>query len=98
MSEVVFDWDERKAASNLAKHGVSFETAITAFDDPFGLYQVDTEHSDEELRERLIGRSDDGVLVVIFVILEKRHGEVTRIISARKATRKEKVNYEKAER
>ena len=62
-----FDWDPQKALSNFAKHGVSFESAITAFDDPCGLVAVDDKHSTRgETREWLIGESDGGLLVVVF--------------------------------
>lgn len=64
---VQFEWDGRKARSNVAKHGVSFELAITAFDDPFALVAPDDPHSTPgEPREWLIGESDRGVVVVVF--------------------------------
>ena len=51
-----FEWDARKARSNIAKHGVSFELAMTAFDDPFGLVAVDDSHATpDETREWMIG-------------------------------------------
>ena len=90
---VRFAWDIRKARSNVAKHGVSFERAITAFDDPFALVAVDARHSTtDELREWLIGESDSGVLVVVFT--RRLRGEVYRIISARRANRRERQRYE----
>lgn len=90
-----FEWDNRKAAANLRKHGVRFEDAITAFDDPNALIEVDGEHSDDELRERLIGRARPGVLVVIFTEREI-DDDVTRlrIIGARRATKQERKAYE----
>lgn len=88
-----FDWDDRKARSNRQKHGIAFEVAITAFDDPFALIAEDPKHSGQEKREWLIGEADPGVLVVIFTV---RHpGNVFRIISAGRASRKERRNYEK---
>lgn len=92
-----FDWDERKAAANLRKHGISFEAGITAFDDPFALVAADPGHSTAtEQRQWLIGESDVGVLVVIFTI---RHpGNIYRLISARPASRKERSRYEEAKR
>jgi uncharacterized DUF497 family protein/uncharacterized protein (DUF4415 family) len=63
----IVEWDERKATSNLAKHHVSFELAATAFDDPFAMIFADREDSDDEHREKLLGLSDKGVLVVVFV-------------------------------
>ena len=92
-----FDWDDRKAASNLRKHRISFEASITAFDDPFALIAADRSHSTaNEERQWLIGESDVGVLVVVFTI---RHpGNVYRLISARPASRKERFRYEEAKR
>ncbi len=91
-----FDWDEGKAASNLAKHSVAFEEAITAFDDPFAFVAPDPAHSaPTEERRWLIGEADDGhVIVVVFTI--RQPGEVHRLISARRASRKERKRYEEA--
>jgi uncharacterized DUF497 family protein len=92
-----FDWDERKATSNLRKHRISFEAGITAFDDPFALIAADRAHSTtSEERQWLIGESDVGVVVVVFTI---RHpGNVYRLISVRPASRRERVRYEEAKR
>jgi uncharacterized DUF497 family protein len=88
-----FDWDQKKATLNRIKHGVSFDIAITAFDDPNALIAKDEKHSTGvELRESLIGESDKGVLVIIFTIREP--GNIYRIISARKANKKERSLYE----
>lgn len=92
MKGVRFEWDPRKAASNLAKHKISFGQAIRAFDDPFALIAPDDEHSQEEEREWIIGEADPGVLVIIFTRREAE--EVLRLISARKANKKEKAIYE----
>lgn len=92
-----FDWDPKKAASNERKHRISFEAAITAFDDPCALIDRDEEHSSAtEVREALIGEAEYGVLVVIFTIREA--GAIYRIISARKASKKERKLYEEAKR
>ena len=92
-----FDWDDRKAASNLRKHRIGFDVGITAFDDPFALIAADRSHSTaSEERHWLIGESDVGVLVVVFTI---RHpGNIYRLISARPASRKERFRYEEAKR
>ena len=92
-----FCCEEVKARRNVAKHGVSFEMAITAFDDPFARVVDDPAHSTpHEKREWLIGESDGGVLVVIFTI---RHpGPAYRLISARKAGRRERSFYETLKR
>ena len=92
---VDFDWDVEKSAANAAKHGISFEVAITAFDDPFQLRAPDPKHSSpSEKREWLIGKADVGILVIIFTI--RLPGNVFRIISARKTNRRERRQYEQS--
>ena len=91
----MFDWDPRKANSNWVKHGVSFEEAATAFLDAAGLDGEDVEHSaGEERRLRLAKSSLSRILVIAYTIRRKDHEEVTRIISARRASRKERNTYE----
>ncbi len=86
-----FEWDGAKATTNRAKHGVTFEEAITAFDDPYALVAPDPAHSTPgEERRWLIGEADVGVLVIVFTI---RRG-VCRLISARQANRRERRGYE----
>ena len=86
-----FEWDRQKAASNLAKHGVSFEEAATVFGDPLGRVVADPRHSSEEERFVLLGFSrDKRLLAVMFV----DRGESIRLISARVATRRERRDYE----
>jgi len=88
---ISFEWDDKKAKSNLQKHGVSFEEASTVFGDELSLTIDDPLHSQEENRLILIGKSMiNNTLVVVH--LEKT--ESIRIISARKATKKEKSFYE----
>lgn len=88
-----FSWDVKKDKANAAKHGIPFKTAITAFDDPFQLRAHDTKHSSPvEKREWLIGKSDAGVLVIVFTI--RQPGNIFRVISARKANRRERRQYE----
>lgn len=87
-----FEWDQSKADSNKQKHGVSFDLAITVFDDPNALIALDPKHSSGENREWIIGESDSGVLVVIFT--KRLEGKVYRLISARKANRRERKLYE----
>lgn len=86
-----FVWDPKKAASNLAKHGVSFEQASEVFDDPDALYEQDFEHG--ESRDVVIGMSADSRVLCV-VCVEREGGRVTRIISARKATKRERASYE----
>ena len=91
-----FEWDPEKAAENAAKHGISFDQAIKAFDDPDAVFIEDLEHSEGEIREKLLGLADEaGIVLVVFT---ERHGDVYRIISAREATRKEKRFYAKNEK
>lgn len=86
-----FEWDDQKAASNLQKHGVSFDEALSVFGDAIALTFSDTDHSDIEERSRTYGISNKDRLLVV-VHTERRSG--IRIISARKATRYEKGIYE----
>jgi len=84
------EWDEKKAKVNATKHGVTFDVAQTCFDDEFAEVFADPEHSDSEYRQILIGLSFDlKTLVVVFTERSKTGKDVIRIISARKATKKE---------
>ena len=87
-----FEWDEQKAASNLQKHGVSFDEAVSVFADDLALTFADSEHFESEERSRTYGISNKGRLIVL-VHTERRLN--IRIISARKATRYEKSIYDK---
>ena len=92
MSELSFDWDSRKNAANQREHGISFEEATTAFSDEQALLIDDPEHSSDEERFVLLGMS--AALRVLVVCHCYREGEdLIRIISARKATRKERSMY-----
>ncbi len=89
---LVFEWDSRKAKSNLRKHGVSFDEACTVFDDSRAAIFPDEDHSNGEEREIIVGYSIlDRVLLVNFT--ERSIGRI-RLISARKATRTEQKDYE----
>ena len=87
-----FEWDGHKAATNLRKHGVSFDEASTVFDDPLAAIFDDEAHSTAEVRELIIGHSVAGRLLLVGFTL--RHGEMLRLISARVVTKKERQNYE----
>jgi len=89
-----FAWDARKAAANLRKHGVSFAEAVTAFEDPLSVTVPDPDHSAVEERFVLIGRSHQQHLVVVAHV---ERDETIRIISARPASRLERLTYEEAE-
>lgn len=88
---LIFEWDLKKAKTNLGKHGVSFEEACTAFKDPLSLTIDDPLHSNDEKRLVLIGMSYDNR---ILVVVHTERGDKIRIISARKATKKERKYYE----
>jgi hypothetical protein len=91
----VFSWDARKALRNLAKHGVPFEEAATVFADPDALDWADPEHSGEEHRSKRLGVSAAGrVLLLVYTVRRLEHDrETVRIISARRASRKERQAY-----
>ena len=86
-----FTWDPRKAAANLRKHRVSFREATTAFEDPLSLTIADPDHSDDEERFLLLGRSTRGRLLVVSHV---ERGDGIRVISARPAGRQERQLYE----
>ena len=89
-----FEWDEAKASKNYEKHRIRFETAITAFDDPFALIAPDAKHSTPlEEREWLIGEAD-GDLVIVVIFTRRHQRKIVRLISARPASRKERRTYE----
>ena len=85
-----FEWDSEKADRNLTKHKVSFDEAKTVFDDPLFVIFADPDHSIEEKRFIIMGESVNKRLLVVSYT-ERR---ATRLISARKATRKERKKYE----
>lgn len=88
---LLFEWDPRKAAENLRKHGVSFDEASTVFDDSLAGIIFDEDHSEEENRYIIMGMSkNDRYLVVGFVDREPK----VRIITARAADPKERREYE----
>jgi len=88
-----FDWDERKNRGNRAKHGVWFEEAQSVFDDPHARLFYDPEHSEGEDRFILLGVSSAARTLVVIHCYRGSHSMI-RIISARKATRKELGFYE----
>ena len=95
----MFEWDTRKAALNHAKHGVSFEEAGTLFGDPDALDGPDVRHSEEESRFLRLGRAATGsMLIVAYAVRRREDGESIRIISARRASRKERAAYAAAAR
>jgi len=88
-----FEWDARKAAANLRKHGVSFEEARTAFLDDNALLRPDDDHSDDEDRFLLLGLSGR-MRTLVVCHCYRQEDEVIRLISARKANSLERQQYE----
>lgn len=91
--DLVFEWDDNKAKGNLQKHGVSFEEAQTVFYDENALLIDDPDHSEDEERFIILGLSSTAKLLVVCYCYRASE-TVIRIISARKATRKETQYYE----
>ena len=86
-----FEWNPRKAKSNLTKHRVSFDEAKTVFDDPLYVDFYDPDHSHDEHRYIIVGQSQQGrILIVSYTERE----DVIRLISAREVTREEREAYE----
>ena len=88
---LTFEWDSRKARSNLAKHGVGFEEASTLFADPLSHTIPDPEHSRTEKRYITMGSAFNGKLLVV---VHTDRDDNIRIISARRASRRERRVYE----
>jgi uncharacterized protein len=92
---LLFTWDPEKAKTNQAKHGVSFEEALSAFRDPLTRIFPDERHSIHEDRELLIGHTSGGQLLMVSFV---ERGATIRVISARFASNKERRDYEAATR
>jgi uncharacterized DUF497 family protein len=89
MEDEEFEWDDAKARQNLASHGVSFETARLAFDDPFAVAREDRRHDYGEDRYLLLGMVEHHLLAVAYA----QRGARLRIISARLAESRERRRY-----
>ena len=92
MSDFSFEWDSSKNASNQRKHEISFEEAKTVFSDDFARLIADPDHSQDEERFILLGSSIESNLLIVCHCV--RDGDTVRIISARKADKKERKIYE----
>lgn len=92
---IEFEWDQRKADGNAKKHGISFEEATTVFRDVLELTIADPDHSQGEYRFLSLGRSVPGNLLV--VAYTEREPNRIRIISARRASKKERECYERGD-
>ena len=88
-----FEWDDNKAKSNAAKHGVSFEEASTVFGDPLSLTISDPTHSQSEDRFIILGHSHKQRLLVV---VHTDRGDRIRLISARRASKHERKSYEES--
>jgi len=94
MSTFHFEWDEAKSKANIKKHGLSFEEAKSVFLDDHAKMIPDPDHSLEEERFVLLGYSSSLNLLVVCHCY-RAEGRIIRLISARKATRKEALIYER---
>ena len=89
-----FEWDTAKEKSNIKKHKVSFEQAAYVFSDIHSLSRYDDEHSEDEERWILLGKSiNEIILLVVHTFRDKDDVEIVRIISARHATKNEEKTY-----
>ena len=89
MEDMEFEWDERKNATNERKHGISFEDAKAVFRDPARVGWLCSDPGDDEERFVIVGRSGWKIMSVIYTM----RGNITRLISARKASRREQREY-----
>jgi uncharacterized DUF497 family protein len=92
MPNITFSWDDRKNRSNLKKHGISFEEAQTVFFDEQAIEYFDPDHSAKEDRYLMLGLGHRLQVLVVSYALRQEGSEI-RIISARKATKKEEKAY-----
>ena len=92
-SDIRFEWDPAKSRSNELKHGISFPEAQTVFYDDNARLEADPDHSDDEDRCIILGLSDKFSMLVVCHCW-RMEGAVIRIFSARKATKKERRQYE----
>lgn len=88
----MYEWDKNKNKLNLEKHGISFDLAIEVFSDPHAVVQFNRE-IEKETRNQIIGQIEDEI-VILFVVFTHR-GRKIRLISARKANKRERAIYER---
>jgi uncharacterized protein len=91
-----FEWDDAKADSNLAKHGVDFTDAMTVLLDPLSMTRLDDEHSEDEERWVSVGRAANGQILLVVHTFSSTgvSSALVRLISARQPTRRERTQYE----
>ncbi len=92
MGEISFEWDDKKNKTNQLKHGVTFEEAVTVFYDDNAIEFYDFDHSHKEERLLLLGLSAK-LKILLICHCYRKNDETIRIISARKATKKEQQEY-----
>ncbi len=90
---IKFEWDSAKAVANIRKHGVSFEEAKSVFFDEYGIQYFDEDHSADEDRFLMLGMNSQAKLLIV-CHCERERGGIIRIISARRATRRESAFYQ----
>ena len=90
-----FEWDSKKESRNIKKHGISFKEAATVFSDNLADTFYDPDHSEKEDRYILIGVSEAGIILIVAFT---ERNDIIRIISARKATKKERRYYKDEKR
>lgn len=90
---MLFEWDDKKNASNRRKHGISFDVAVAVFDDPMHV-TIQDRMVDGEIRWRTIGQVGTNFLIVVAHTLIEEGEEIVRVISARQATSQERGEYE----
>lgn len=95
MHKIIFEWDERKAQANKAKHKISFELAALVFSDPLAVSTQDRVESNEE-RWQTIGKVGGHSILLVAHTVQFDDVEVVRIVSARKATSREVRYYEES--
>lgn len=92
--KIAFTWDSNKNTSNIDKHGISFEEARSIFLDQNAIEYYDSDHSAGEDRFLMLGLSYNARIVLVSYAVQKENDKlIIRIISARKATKKEQTNY-----
>lgn len=94
MKAISFEWDKKKSQANLTKHKVAFEEAQTVFFDTNARMIFDSTHSTDEDRFILLGLSAAMRVLVVVHCCRSNNEQIIRIISARKATKKEQKQYE----
>ena len=92
MNDILFEWDENKNLSNIKKHGVSFEEAKSVFYDDHAIEYFDIDHSGNDERFIMLGLSYKLNLLILCYCVRESY-QIIRIISARKATKKESIHY-----